>query len=123
HTGNLWIETGTDVGTILATVTFTNETASGWQEQAMSSPVTITANQNYSVSYSANMSAPYVYTLNQLPPTITNSPLTALSGCYHQNGTGIFPEARINNHYFADVRFTTALAIFTTQALTGSGTA
>ena len=31
--------------------------------------------------------------------------MTALSGCYHQNGAGIFPETRIGHNYFADVRF------------------
>src|SRR5262249_34075549 len=40
HVGHLW----TSTGTLLATVTFTNETATGWQQATLSSPVTITAN-------------------------------------------------------------------------------
>ena len=39
HTGSLWSSTGT----LLATATFTNETASGWQTVTFSNPVSITA--------------------------------------------------------------------------------
>ena len=49
HVGHLW----TASGTLLATVTFTNETASGWQQATFSSPVTITANTVYVASYFA----------------------------------------------------------------------
>jgi phosphodiesterase/alkaline phosphatase D-like protein len=49
HTGRLWSSTGTS----LATVTFNTETASGWQQANFSSPVAITANTDYIVSYSA----------------------------------------------------------------------
>ena len=36
HTGHLW----TSTGTLLATATFTNETATGWQEVTLATPVT-----------------------------------------------------------------------------------
>ena len=49
HVGNLWSSTGT----LLATATFTNETASGWQQVAFSSPVAITADTVYVASYHA----------------------------------------------------------------------
>src|SRR6202008_251537 len=49
HTGSLWTSTGQQ----LATVTFTNETASGWQEATFSSPVSITAGTTYVASYHA----------------------------------------------------------------------
>lgn len=49
HVGSLW----TLDGTRLANVTFTNETASGWQEALFSSPVEIDANVTYMVSYFA----------------------------------------------------------------------
>ena len=39
HVGHLWTRTGT----LLATATFTNETATGWQEVRFASPVDITA--------------------------------------------------------------------------------
>ena len=47
HIGNLWSSTGT----LLASATFTNESASGWQTVTFSSPVLIQANLNYVVSY------------------------------------------------------------------------
>src|SRR5207244_1328697 len=43
HTGSLW----TNTGTLLASVTFTGETASGWQQMLFSAPVAITANTTY----------------------------------------------------------------------------
>ena len=47
HVGNLW----TTSGNRLATATFTNETASGWQQVNFSTPVAISANTVYVVSY------------------------------------------------------------------------
>jgi hypothetical protein len=49
HVGHLWDSTGG----LLATVTFANETATGWQQAALSTPVAITANTTYVVSYYA----------------------------------------------------------------------
>ena len=47
HIGNLW----TNTGTLLATATFANETASGWQQVTLGSPVAVTANTTYIASY------------------------------------------------------------------------
>ena len=47
HVGHLW----THRGTLLATATFTSETATGWQQVTFSSPVAITANTTYVASY------------------------------------------------------------------------
>ncbi len=47
HTGDLW----TTSGTLLASATFSNETASGWQQVNFSSPVSITAGATYIASY------------------------------------------------------------------------
>ncbi len=49
HVGNLW----TSTGTLLGSVTFVNETSSGWQYQALTSPVPINSNTTYVVSYHA----------------------------------------------------------------------
>ncbi|MFJ9903356.1 DUF4082 domain-containing protein [Streptomyces sp. NPDC101152] len=49
HTGSLWANDGT----LLATGTFTGETASGWQTLTFASPVAITADTPYVVSYHA----------------------------------------------------------------------
>ena len=48
HTGSLWRSSD---GAKLADVTFTNETASGWQEALFSSKVPVTAGTDYIVSY------------------------------------------------------------------------
>ena len=47
HIGNLW----TSTGTLLGTVAFANETASGWQEANFAMPIAIAANTTYVVSY------------------------------------------------------------------------
>src|SRR4029077_8793417 len=47
HTGHLYQADGT----LLATQTFTNETASGWQQVALDTPVPILAHGQYVVSY------------------------------------------------------------------------
>jgi hypothetical protein len=47
HVGRLW----NHGGTLLASVTFTGETASGWQQANFSTPVAITANTVYVASY------------------------------------------------------------------------
>ncbi len=47
HIGQLWSSSGT----LLAQTTYTNETASGWQQALFSSPVAITAGVTYIASY------------------------------------------------------------------------
>jgi hypothetical protein len=49
HTGSLW----SGSGALLATGTFSGETASGWQLLSFAHPVQITANTSYVVSYHA----------------------------------------------------------------------
>ncbi len=48
--GDLW----TASGALLASATFTNETASGWQQVNFSTPVSITAGTTYVASYHTN---------------------------------------------------------------------
>ena len=47
HIGHLW----TSTGTLLGQATFTGETASGWQQVALSPPVPVTAGTTYVASY------------------------------------------------------------------------
>jgi hypothetical protein len=49
HIGNLWSESGQSLGR----VTFANETSSGWQQMSFPTPVAVTANTRYIVSYYA----------------------------------------------------------------------
>jgi hypothetical protein len=47
HIGSLW----TAAGALLSSATFSNETASGWQEVTFPAPVAVTANTTYVASY------------------------------------------------------------------------
>lgn len=49
HVGHLWSAAGANLGT----VTFTGESATGWQQATFATPVPITANTTYVVSYYA----------------------------------------------------------------------
>lgn len=110
---DLWSSTGAR----LATATFTNTSASGWQTVSLSSPVSISANTTYVASYHTN--GAYVVTSNYFTTTVTNGSLTAPSttsaggnGVYAYGGTstsGIFPTNTYNaSNYWVDVVFTPA---------------
>lgn len=108
HVGTLWSGTGSS----LATATFTNESASGWQEVRFSSPVAITANTTYVASY-FSPNGFYAYTGNYFTSSgVTNGPLTLLASgvdgnnaVYHYPGAG-FPTSSFNNaNYWVDVLF------------------
>ena len=88
HTGSLW----TSAGTLLASGTFTNETASGWQELDFSSPVPVTAGTTYVASYHTD-TGHYAQTLTGLASAVTNGPLTALAGggVYAYGASNTFP--------------------------------
>jgi WD40 repeat protein len=69
HVGALW----TSAGTKLAEVTFTNETASGWQQANFATPVAINANAVYVASYLAPQGS-YEYTYDYFATTGVNTP-------------------------------------------------
>jgi hypothetical protein len=101
HVGSLWSSTGT----LLATGTFSNETASGWQELDFSSPVAITAGTTYVASYFTS-TGHYAATTNGLSSAVTNGPLTALAGggVYAYGSGNAFPSNSFNaSNYWVDV--------------------
>ncbi len=107
HVGSLWSATGTR----LAQVTFTNESASGWQTATFSSPVSITAGTTYVASYLAP-SGHYSVTSEGLEQGRDNAPLHALAGTGTPNGVyvygvaGGFPTSSHNSgDYAVDVMF------------------
>ena len=69
HTGNLWSADGTR----LASVTFTGESASGWQEALFSSPVPVEADTTYVVSYHAPNGG-YAYEVAGFASEVANGP-------------------------------------------------
>ncbi len=75
QTGSLW----TASGTLLASGTFSGETASGWQELDFSTPVPITAGTTYVASYFTS-AGHYAATQKGLASAVTNGPLTAPAG-------------------------------------------
>ena len=77
HTGSLWNSAGTRLGT----VTFTGESASGWQQATFATPIAVSANTTYVASYFAPVGR-YSVNENYFTSATTRGPLTAL-----QNGT------------------------------------
>jgi VCBS repeat-containing protein len=104
HTGELWSSTGTK----LATLTFTNETASGWQTATFSSPVTVTAGVTYTASYHTNVGH-YSNTGNYFTADVTSGPLTAPAsgnGVYAYGSTSLFPTNTFQaTNFWVDVLF------------------
>jgi uncharacterized repeat protein (TIGR03803 family) len=105
HTGEVW----DTAGNLLATATFANETASGWQQVSFSSPVTIQANAIYTISY--HTTAQYIaYTPNGLQSAISNGPLHLLANGVYQYGSLGFPTSNNGQapNYWVDVLFNTS---------------
>lgn len=108
HNGYLW----TASGTLLGSVTFNNETASGWQTAQLSQQIAIQADTTYVVSYSTNGN--YSATGNYFASDVTNGDLKAPSGnngVYAYGSGGLFPTASYNStNYYVDVAFKPQLA-------------
>ncbi|RCJ27107.1 hypothetical protein A6770_02815 [Nostoc minutum NIES-26] len=111
HVGTLWSSTGTQ----LARATFTNETASGWQQVNFTTPVAITANTTYVASYHTNVGH---YSVNEgyfANAGVDSPPLHALgngvsggNGVYNYSSTPAFPNSSYqSSNYWVDVRFAT----------------
>jgi hypothetical protein len=107
HTGSFW----SSAGTLLATGTFSNETASGWQQLNFSTPVSITANTTYVASYHTSTFY-YSYYFFQTAG-VDNSPLHALqngvdggNGVYVYGPGGVFPnQSDLASNYWVDIVF------------------
>ena len=120
HTGNLWSASGQ----LLASVAFANETLSGWQQQALPSAVSITANTTYIVSVNTTNST-YMASPSGLATQIVSQDLSSVVGSNGIFGTpGTFPTTSFSNtNYFRDVAFTpTAFAISGTVSTAANGT-
>ena len=124
HVGRLW----NHGGTLLASVTFTGETASGWQQANFSTPVAITANTVYVASYGLTLghfSANWNYFATS---GFNSAPLHALQTPNGVYGTlGAYP---VYTHqaanYWVDVVFNSTAAVapsITTQPASQTVTA
>jgi hypothetical protein len=116
HVGNLWScgNASCSTGTKLASVTFSGESASGWQNMNFSNPVAIAAGTIYIISYHANGGH---YSINQnyfASNGVDRPPLHALAngvsggdGVFAYGSTSIFPANTFNSsNYWVDVVFT-----------------
>ncbi len=98
HIVNLWNTSGAK----LAEKTVSGETSSGWQTQLFDTPVAITANTHYVVSYTSG--GHFSYTDNsQVPFNITNSPLTTVTPRYVSGSTPAYPNNTSSFNYWVDV--------------------
>jgi hypothetical protein len=119
HTGGLWTSTGTR----LSTVTFTGESATGWQTATLPGPVAVTANTTYVASYHTDTGF-YSATANGLATAVSRGPLTALANAAN-NGNGLyrygasaFPNSTYQaTNYWVDVVFNTAATDTTAPTL------
>jgi hypothetical protein len=109
HTGELW----TSTGTLLATATFTNETASGWQGVTFSNPVSLTPNATYVASYHTNVGH-YSVSPDYFTSNVTSGPLTAPAngnGVYTYSSNRAFPTNTFSGqNYWVDVMFNPSTA-------------
>jgi hypothetical protein len=110
HIGNLWLKS---TGANLATATFTNESASGWQQVNFSTPVSVSANTTYVASYYAPNGHYAQNTAVFGSASVTNGSLSALAstidgsnGVYTYGSASAYPSTSFNNsNYWVDVVF------------------
>jgi hypothetical protein len=136
HIGSLWSSTGT----LLASATFTSETASGWQQVNFSTPVQISPNTTYVVGYLApaghySADSYYFYSPSPTGPKTLNSPplhavpasATTSNGLYSYATTPTFPTSTYNaTNYWVDPVFSPAAApgqVTGVSAIAGAGSA
>ena len=102
HTGKIYSARGV----LLASVVFTAETASGWQQMNLASPLSVSANTEYTVSVNTGNKY-YVDTVGGLASQIISGDLKSVIG---KNGVfgpvGALPTSTWNSsNYFRDVVF------------------
>jgi fibronectin type 3 domain-containing protein len=101
HTGRVWTTSGTQ----LASASFSNETASGWQQATLATPLTLQVGSVYIVSVNAN--ADFVATTSGLISSVGSGPIHTVAdganGVYGASA-GTFPTKTYSStNYFVDV--------------------
>ena len=100
HVGSLWTSTGSLIGQ----VTFQGETASGWQQQDLATPIALTPGQTYVVSVGIN--SLFVMTRSGLATSWVSGPLSSVAdganGVYG-SAAGVFPnQSWSSSNYYID---------------------
>ena len=94
HVGELYSNTGTR----LASATFTGETATGWQTVTFSSPVAVTANTLYVVSYFSSLGNYVEDNFYFATNPVVNTPLTGvIDGLAGSDGSSNVPDNGTGN--------------------------
>jgi hypothetical protein len=110
HMGSLW----TSAGSLLASATYSGETASGWQQVTLASPIAVSANTTYIASYHAPVGQ-YAADQTYFDVGFDRSPLHALSSA-SSGGDGVYAYAAAQafptnsykaTNYWVDVVITT----------------
>lgn len=106
YPARLWTATGTK----LAQITIAAPTAGAWAEATLDSPIALTANTTYVVSYAVTSGNAYQINNPATQVSITSGPLSTLTdgriGVYAVSNSGAFPTSTYqNSNYYADVRF------------------
>jgi hypothetical protein len=99
HIGRVWSASGAELGWAM----FSDESASGWQEQALNTPISLTPGQTYVVSVGINDF--YVVTTGALSSSVASGPLwTVADGANGVFGPkGSFPtDTWGSSNYFID---------------------
>jgi hypothetical protein len=116
HVANLWSNTGT----LLASTTFFNETASGWQQVDFLTPVAIAAGTTYVASYhttTGHWSLNGDYFLSEYVNAPLRAPATGDvggNGVYLLGASGFPTQTSSANNYWVDVIFSATLPQDTT---------
>ena len=109
HSGKIWQVNADGTGTLLGSLAFTGETASGWQTAsfATGTEIPIAKGTTYVVSYHSN--AAYAATSNFFATPLDSGNLHAAagaSGVYAYGSTSAFPTSSFNqSNYYVDVAF------------------
>ncbi len=103
HTGNIW----SSAGILQASAVYSNESASGWQEQLLATSLTVTPGVTYVVSVNINFS--YISQAAGLATQITNGNVSSvddnLNGLFATT-PGTFPNGSFNeSNYYIDILF------------------
>jgi hypothetical protein len=109
HTGHLWSSSGA----LLGTVTFDNESASGWQQAMFAAPIPIAASTLYVASYHTG-TGNYAGTPQGFAAAVDTAPLHAPAdgaaggnGVYRYGASAFPDETWDGTNYWVDVLFTT----------------
>ncbi len=121
HAGSLWDAAGKR----LATVTFSGESASGWQQASFTAPVAITATAMYSLSYHAT-SGHYAVTSGFFNQAVVRGPLRSRGGTaagVYAYGASRFPTSSFGaTNYWVDPLFTPGPKPSTSPTVTTTAT-